>query len=390
MIAMWRVLTAALAVPLCFAVIGSGLDRISDTDEAAASAVPSPFRANAPRAEANRLLETRDAREAAASAELAVARNPTDARAVGLYGQALLSGGSQVAAARAFAVSRRLGWREPFTNIYWVRDGLRAGDLNLAADHLDALLRQSPQIAQRGALLTQLEATREGRSALAARLARRPEWQISYFFDTALPGAGDPLARSEVARRLALNQGIRNCGLISPIIRALLHFGHMAEAQDLYRLNCAAAAEPVTPADGSFVRANPATPPTDLDWRFSGEGAVGITIAARGGYKGRAVTVSNLAPVLMAFAAEPLALAPGMHRVSWRAQDTGGAPSPAIDVSVACGPDDHAWAAKRLLDARSGRFVADVSVPAGCMAAYLSFGIAPSASNVALGEVAVD
>jgi hypothetical protein len=390
MAAIRRALIVMLAALLCIAVIGSGLDRMSEFDAGAASLVPAPFRSNALRAEANRLLEAGDAHGAERAAMLAVAGSPADARSVGLYGQALLVGGNQAAAAQAFGVSRQLGWREPLTNIFWVSEGLRRGDLDLAADHLDALLRQSPQIPQRVALLTRLEATPEGRNALAARLARGPAWQISYFFDTALPAAGDPLARSEVARRLALNQGVRNCGLISPMIRALLHFGHMAQGQELYRLHCAAPGEPSAPADGDFVRADPATPQTALDWRFSGEGAVGIGVASRAGYKGRAVTVSNLAPVQMVFVTEALGLASGPHRVSWRAQEADGAASPAIDVSVACGPDEHAWAAKRLVHIHSGRFSADVMVPPGCTAPYLSFGIAASASNVTLGEVAID
>src|SRR5579871_4396668 len=106
---MLRYLTiAALAALLGFAVIASGLDRMSGAGEGTANAVPGPFRVNALEADADSLIEAGDAAGAARLSRQAIARNPMDAPLLGVYGQALLMEGEDRDAARTFAVSRRL------------------------------------------------------------------------------------------------------------------------------------------------------------------------------------------------------------------------------------------------------------------------------------------
>ena len=320
-------------------------------------ATPAPFRAEADRIAAQAALEAGDRSAALAAARQAVARDPADARPLGLLGEAALASGDRRLARRAFTVSASMGWREPLTQIYWLSAKLETGDFAAAGPHLDAFLRQAPGYPLRGVYLAPFDARPAGRAQLAELLARRPAWATRYFADTIDPASGDPLARSEVARLLASTHGVRDCALVAPVLEALLRFGRDTRAHALYRLHCASPGEAETPVDAGFERADPANPPTALDWHFPGEGAIGITAGPAPGMRGRALTVSSTAPITMVFAAaEPLALAPGSYRLTWRARDARGAPSPAIDVALSCAPAGARLAGEAARRRREGPF----------------------------------
>jgi len=375
---------------LAFLAVSSGLDRMAEAGRSDPSLVPPPIRAGATRAQAAAALQAGDYRRGLSAARGAVAHEPMDATALGLLGEAALLSGDRDGAARAFSVSRQLGWREPLTQIYWIEAGLAHGDFKAAIEPLDALLRQSPGFAGRRIWLTRFEATPQGRRLLIDRLARRPSWLVPYFADINTELAGDPIVRSDVAVGLVRRRGLRDCHLVAPIIEALWRFGHGLQSRAIYRLHCAAPGEPASPADGDFVRARTAQPGTILDWRFTQDGAVGVALESRAEVPGRAVVVSSMAPLTMSFASQPLTLATGRYRVSWRAVDGTGKPSSATDVAISCVSGEHGWADKRLEDPSADRFAADVSIASQCTAQWLYLGIAPGADRVSVGDIRID
>jgi hypothetical protein len=379
----------AIAGVLAVAVVGSGLDRLSDAGNVDQAIVPWPFRAAADRAATIAYLDQRRPAKATAAARLAIAHEPRDARSIAAYATSLLEQGDEEGAAKAYAVSRALGWREPWTNVYWFGERLRNGDPAGAATYADALLRQSPALSRRNRMFDPIEATPEGRAAIARRLAAAPAWQASYFLDTTAPGEGDPIARADVARRLARDEHVRDCGLVAPLLSALVRVRQPASALEVYRLHCAADAASSIIADGLFLRANIAAPSTPLDWQFSAEGAIDVRLERRQGIRGRAVIVSNEGPIEFAFIGQLSLAAPGEHRVSWRATQASGAPSEAIDVAIACGKQVHPWSVKQRLDPRTSRFEATIVVPPDCAEPWLSFGVAQGARDIALAEVAL-
>lgn len=390
MIALRRALVLVGALLLAALAIGSGLDRMSGLGEVRPEDVPAPFKVEALRIEAIKLNDGGNARAAIAVAHKAAAAEPADASPLAIFGAASAEAGDDLTAARAFGITRNMGWREPLTDLFWIREGLSHGDIAVAASHLDALLRKTPALAHVTELTGAFEASGAGRDALAALLARHPPWSNDYFFDANYSVANVALDRGQVATLLAKRYGVHDCALVAPTVEAQLAFHFGPIARDLYHLHCAGPHEPANLADGRFLRADPSRATTALDWHFTREGAVSIVIEPRGGVTGRAVVVGNLASVQLAFATQRLVLAPGRHRLYWRTLGPGGAPSAAIDAAISCSTDEHPWSEKHLVDEGAGRFTAEIDVPSDCPQQWLTFGIAPGASNIALGEVAVD
>ena len=369
--------------------IGNGLDRMAELDPAAAEHVPARLAVNAARTQALDALRDGDFDRAFVAARLAVARDPVDARSVALFGETALLQGDPAFARRAFDVSKQLGWREPLTQLYWLAANLERRDFGAAADRVDAILRQTPDLERRNLYLAPLDAKPAGRAALAGKLRAYPAWAATYFNDTRGPAAGDPMARSETAMLLAARYRIHDCRLVSPLVEALYRHAHTARAYKLYALHCAGPGEPAAPIDGGFEHADTRNPQTVLDWRFTSEGAIGVLLEPVGAMRGRAAVVTSTAPITMPFASQPLALRPGAYRVSWRAIGQDGAPSSAIGVSLACNALDHKWLEQRLADRSRSRFAAAVSVPVDCPNQSLTLGIASDATDIAVDDIAI-
>ena len=374
-----------------FLALSSGLDRIAAADDDPAVPTLWPFHAGAARAAAGAAAAANNPAVALAEAREAVRQDPLDARSAGLLGQAALATGDTAYAARVFGVAARLGWREPLTQAYALQQSLMRQDYHAAGDHLDALLRQSPDFAGRNLLLAPFDAAPVGRAELATRLAARPAWAQAYFGDTAAAEAGDPLARGEVAMRLARG-GQRDCALVAPVMAGLLRHGHYGAALAIHAAHCDAAppgSAATMPVDGRFVHADQAHPPTALDWHFADDGALSVGFERRSDFPGRAAIVGSAVPATLAFAEQPIIVAPGTVIVTWRARDTAGTPSSAIEVAVACDDGGAPWLAKSLVDRTGAIYQATMAIPAGCTRQRLVLGIAGGASGVAVGDIRV-
>jgi hypothetical protein len=380
-------LGVAGAIGYAAVALGSGLDRMSDDRPSASRLVPPFFRVNAARSLAASALERRQFDSAVAEARRAVAHDPVDARSSGMLGRAYYQSGKWGPAYNAFAFAGTLGWREPVTQIYWMENALQSGRLDIAADRLDALLRQAPAFPQRNLLLAQLEATPAGREQIARRLAARPDWIETYFRDAPSLELAALSARSEVADVLALKGGVRSCKLVSPLIRALFDNGRVDSAWEVWRDHCPAPGESPVPTDGGFERAQLTGPLTPFDWRFTDDGAIAVSL--RRGLSGQAAMVSSSAPEEKVFASQMLRLRPGRYTVEWRALNANGAPSGAVGVNIACaGPERHPLDAT-LSDRIAGRYAAAFALDGQCPLQWLSLIAASGAQDVAVDDILV-
>ena len=369
------------------AALASGLDRISEYRPEVAAAVPPPFRVNAARVLAGRALAANQLAEATEQARHAVRRDPIDARSASLLGSALLVSGDAAGAERAFTVSAAMGWRDPATQLYWMSVALEQGDLEVASQRLDALLRQSPQFASRAQLLAEFEATAEGRAALARRLADAPVWGRNYFVDGYLiPPAG--IARRGLVAEI-LSTRMRSCSLVAPTTFNLVSTGQIESGKRVWRGHCQSGGDTGNIADGSFSGANLSKPLTAFDWRWPDDGSIGLSLEPAPGFNAPTLHVTTSASRERDFATQLTVLAPGAYRAHWRAQAGSGAPAAAIRLSVACTPETRRPLASELIDAKTGHFAADLDVPAGCPAQSLAFSVAPGSDPVTLDDVTI-
>ena len=374
------------------AALASGIDRLSEYRPEVAARVPSPFRVNSARvmagqALAARNLDARDLDEAKLEARRAVRRDPVDARSAGLLGTVLLTAGDPAGAERAFTVSAAMGWREPATQLYWMSVALDMGDIEVASQRLDALLRQSPQFAVRQQLLAAFEATPEGRTELARRLADSPIWGASYFIDGyMLPPAG--LARrAQVAESLGAR--VQKCELVARMTFNLVTSGQIAAAHRVWQAHCQPGRKAGNVADGNFTKANFSRPLTAFDWTWPEDGSIGVSLVPASGRPGNALQVMSSASGTRDFASQLTLLAPGLYRATWRARTAAGTPAAAIRPSIACAPDTRHPLVGQLIEAKAGHFNADFEVPADCPAQQLVLAIAPGSDPVMLDEVAI-
>ena len=380
----FRLTGLALTSLFALAVLASGFDRISEYRPEFAEAVPAPFSVNAAREIARRSLAAKGLDEATAQAIRAVRNDPSDAWSLGLLGSTRLVSGDEAGAERAFTVSAAMGWREPATQLYWMAAALNLGDFEIASQRLDALLRQSPSFAGSQQWLNLFEASADGRSALARRLADNPAWGPTYFADGSTAGL---TGRTQVAEALPPREG--TCATVAPTMTQLIAVGQFAAGHRVWRRHCQSARDTGNLADGGFSSANLVKPRTPFDWTWPDDGAIGLELTPAPGFTGRTLAIITAAPQERAFATQIIVLPPGAYRASWRVLDAAAAPAAGLRLSLACAPTERRPLDAQLSDAKAGRFAADFVVPAGCPAQWLTFSIKPGSEPATLDDVAI-
>ncbi len=215
--------------------IGSGLDRLAPIRPAVARHVPALLATNALEVAAETSLRG-DPRAAAGWAERLVARAPIEPFSTALLGAGRAAQGDDAGADRAFRVAGQLGWRVPLTQSYWLTAALAAGDARIAAQRLDALLRQRPELLRSPEVTAPFERDAARRGALIDQLVTRPPWLDAYAgaTDPASPG-GLIAPRVPVLMMLADRGVVLGCTVISPAVNQLAAAG-MAGAADALRL----------------------------------------------------------------------------------------------------------------------------------------------------------
>ena len=323
-------ITISLAL-LLFAVlaVANGLDRLSPRAPALARFVPPPLQAQAWRARAAQAVVRDQPKTALVMARRAVAADPVDPAATGLLGTAYLMNQRPTQAEAAFRVAARFGWREPATQAYWYQAALQSGELALAVDRVDALLRTHPDLPARDLLLAPLESTSQGRAALAVRMAGRPDWLTGYLHPDAELGDAAFARRTQVLLELAEAGTQLGCDAVAPFVTQALVRGARRDAERVWTRHCAGASVTGGVADPGFEEfgRNGASP---FGWQAGQSGDVALRVVDKSG-GGRALAMRNRGTVSRMVLSQAVSLAPGNYRL------TGQVAPDRVAGSVGCG-----------------------------------------------------
>jgi hypothetical protein len=387
-----RRLTAAIAVLAGMGygalALGSGLDRISLGKPETAARVPAPFASQALRSQGAVLIGQGQARAALAKGEAAVRDAPLDPGSTALLGIARFRLGDGPGAERAFRIAGQLGWREQFTQTYWMGRALDAGDWRVAAMRLDALLRQSPALLTERRLLDPIETSPAGRAALAERIIAAPGWLRPY--TSALAEVPRPvlLLRAQVLGEVAARKGLLGCEAVAPLVERMVSESAELEAAMLWRQHCpGAASAPVY--DGQFAAASLQQDRNQFAWTFIGQSDAQLLLEPAGNGPGRQLLIETTAAKPRQIARQMLLIAPGNYRLSWRAESPEGGPSDLVAAALSCRQVPAETLTARF-DRAAGRWIAPLTVGGDCKVHWLSFGVTGRSGTVRLGEIKLE
>lgn len=125
-------------------------------------------------------LDSKDAARAACIARTTVLRAPIERGGTSLLGIARLSVGDTEGGLAAMRAALMLGWRDPLTQAWAMQVSIENGDMANAVLRLDALARLNPKLDNLSPPFETFERSKEGRTALLARMKLRPPWLESY------------------------------------------------------------------------------------------------------------------------------------------------------------------------------------------------------------------
>jgi hypothetical protein len=305
-------------VSLCVALYGlvalaNGLDRVSRRTPAVEKVVPLPFRAEADRAAASTALLRAQYGAALAHARAAVANDPVDIDSPALLGSALLVSGQDVAADKAFRVAARFGWRNAATQGYFYDAALQAGDLRVAADRADALLRTHPRLIDQQRLLEPLESDPAGRTILASHLLQQPPWLRDYL---TLPADSSPELvdrRYLVLSQLSVRKVALGCATAAPFANSLLKFYRWNEAKEFWNSNCPDKRVNGFVGDPTFAAVTGGVGPVvPFTWQVQRSGDLAIQ---REGPQGSGLRITNSASATLLVLTQPTAFPAGLYRL---------------------------------------------------------------------------
>jgi hypothetical protein len=328
-----RVLVSICLAGYAVAVVGSGLDRASHRSPAVEAAVPWPFRAEADRAAASTALLRKQNAVAVAHARKAVANDPVDIDSAALLGSSLLAEGQDDAAAKAFRVAASFGWRNVATQGYWYAAALQAGDLRVAADRADAILRTHPNLVDEEQLLQPLESQPAGRAILAEHLAQQPPWARSYL---ALPSDSPPgllQTRFQVVSELGARKVSLGCETAAPFAKSLIGADRWNDAKAFWNANCPQARVAGLIGDPRFTSVDKGVgPELPFSWRVQRSGDV---LLQHDGSAQGALRVTNSASATRLIFYQPVAFAPGVYRLR-ASPGRGGSEAGTLAASIGC------------------------------------------------------
>lgn len=365
--------------------IGSGLDRLTQRTPQAASLVPGPFAARALRTRAGQALEKGDAQAALGSAVAAVNMAPLDPGSTALLGAARLKSGDAAGAERAFRIAGQLGWRDPYTQAYWMERALRIGDYRVAAMRLDALLRQRPDLLGERRLMDPLEGTQLGRAALAERILGNPNWLEAYV--AKLDGVPRPVLslRTQVLAEVAARNAVLGCEPIGPLIERLVLEAAEMEAAALWRQHCPGAGQAIV-YDGNFAKARIDQVRSQFAWSFIGQADTNILFSPGPKANGQWVEIDTTSRRIRQFMRQMVLAAPGSYQLSWIALDDTDKPSALVVASLTCSMDPRDWAEARY-DPATKRWVSDFTIDRSCQTWWLNFGVSGTPGKARMSEV---
>lgn len=359
-----------LLATYALAAAASGIARAGPTHPELAQALPAALQGEMPTHFARQLIQAGLPGSARDPAARGLSASPIDPAASANLAVARLARGDARGAEAAFRISAELGWREPLTQLYWLRIALDQSDWRNAALRFDALARQypdTPAVAEAAGLL---EASPQSRAMLAGLIAGGARWSAAY----AMNANQNLGSRAEVLLEVSRLGRRLGCEMIAPPVRALAASDPQTGAA-LWRAHCPDTGAPGALADGALEHIRIAGPRTPFEWDLAGHGALETAPGSpgRGGLELRSAAAGPL-PVL----SQLVALRPGGYRVSWRAN----LPS-RLRISLACRRDSAPPVGQE-----AG--VTQFGVDAQCPARWLQVWIAPGVEPVRLERLSIE
>jgi hypothetical protein len=363
-------------------VVLSGTDRIAIDVMRSPSLQGWPYDIGASKSRAVQALIGDGPASAVPFIQRSIITDPLDSRIVGLLGRARLLAGDEAAAETAFRVSGELGWRDPNTQIYWMGKALEVGDTKVAAERLDALLRQFPSFEARDQLIAALAQSPDGKTELAKRLKLAPLWTGVFTSPSMDLPAEQIVWRGEVMR--LVGSGVFECGQSARLVNDLIALNLLSDATSLWRTNCLGPTSLIY--DGGFENIDITQRISGFDWRLSDRGDVEMQIeeATPGNRRLQAaVNAANAVPIL----SQLVVLKPGRYRLSWRMPDTGPDAARALSISFDCKGSLGKAVQGQPTDSKDG-YAVDFNSDGACAAIQLKFWLRPKVS-VRLDEVSL-
>lgn len=377
-------LGAALAAYVVLA-LGSGADRLSSGQPDIAEKIPALFASEAIRTTGAQALNEGQAVAAAEIGARAIGNAPTDPQSAALFGAGQLANGDRVTADRAFRIAGQLGWRVPITQSYWMGQALAAGNYEIAALRLDALLRQQPELLRQRQLTDPMERNPAGRTALIKRMALAPVWLRYYAGDVWDIPADVVLQRAAVLDEAARSGLALGCEQIAPIATRLTVMTQPRTGSSLWRQHCRAAGTGLV-GDEHLATLDISAKPSAFTWEMIGNGGLSLSVLPSGNARGQRLMIEGMADVPRAVLAQLVVLDPGRYVLSWRSGNSQGKASDHVRARLACPGDSPVWLSPTL-DRKAGLWRAAVQVDGRCPAQRLTFAAAPGAGRVWLEQI---
>lgn len=373
-------LTAMLVVAALLCTFSAGNRLAEIPGHAQSRLTPSWFGAGNAQQRAFSDIDQRDFAGALRWSSIAVARNPVGQHSTSLLGLSLLGTGQDAAAQRAYTVAATGGWRDVGVQTYWMMAALSAGDDDVAAQRLDALLRIGNRDPQTIDGLTALESTPSGRDALVERLRLTPNW--AQWYVRSLRDLHDAALESRlIVIANAFHRGLRlDRRDVANAATALRLNGEIEAAVWLWRHLGGTKDVGLAIADGNFDTAPDGDSIGPFNWTLLENGAMSVRIDSDSPlHSGAALYALSSATTTRRVAQQALVLPPGAYVVRWRSADNGGARSPAIDIRVLCSDPAAEAARPEARPLGHNGSVSEFTVPAvGCRSQIMAIEISPS------------
>lgn len=303
-----------------------------------------------------------DRADAVALSRAALRRRPIDARSLRVAGLAAIAAGDLQRGDTLMRAAGAAGWRDVPTQLYWAQAALSAGDGEVAAERLDALIRGGVSAARTRALGRALEASAAGRAALVRRWAEPDSWAAAYLADVA------GLAPTDLDHRLQTIDAARAAGIVrdrstaAGIAWALVERGRPDLA---YRVAGQAPGRVLASFEASGE-----TRPGPFAWSFTPAAGLDTAVERHGG--GMALHVVASGSTLLPIASQLVRLPPGPARLD--AAVEGARTDLPVIATLTC--SDGTSATAEPLPTTTGHIAERLTVARGCGFQRLTLSVA--------------
>lgn len=312
-----------------------------------------------------------DRAKARALAVTAVERSPTEVSASRTLGILEALANRDANAQRLFDYSEKLTRRDVTTQLWMIEERARQNDIKGALQHYDRALRTSPDSWQT-LFPVLIKATSDPaiEAELAPLLKQRPSWRDQFLAEFVANGesaamidrlirqlglrAADPLARPTIAAALSRIVLLKDYSRAAALYRAA--YGDKADAALVHQ--------------GSFERESLLPP---FDWALIDQDQLSGVAEPRDGVDGQ-YALSIYSQDAGAVAQQLLVLPPGQYRLSAIGGELPVDPVSRPVLYLRCAEDQRQLAELRFNPGptRRGAVAANLTVPAGCAAQWLS------------------